>query len=370
MIRPLAILLGFFLIVVTQSGYAQPLYSLNAVGYVDVNLYPGSNLVANPLNAASNTVGFLFGHVPDGSTFLPWNQGTGSFSPTNYYSSLTGWTDPNAVFVQPNAGFLVVSAATKISFHGEPWNFAMGPYCLTYPANESFWGWFPSGICGICEPESCPPFGDGTVVSTWDGMYQLYSDFVYFEGFGWVPSDPVLRPGEGFRLVNPQVAFGRSPFLSTIGGGGPLIHGRAFTRLQDVHRNGTNVAFRLTASANTGYSLLRTTNLYSGVWQIMEQGSNGPVDFDIPASAPRGFFKVHPRYSGPLPFLISRARVGSSFSFDFFAPSNATYTVERFSGFPAASYQVVTNASAALNTLVTIVDPTATNATGYYRVSY
>jgi hypothetical protein len=369
MIRPLAILLGFFVIVVMQSGHAQPLYSLNAVGYVDVNLYPGSNLVANPLNAASNTVGFLFGRVPDGSAFLPWNQAAGIFGPTNHYSTLTGWTDPEAVFVQPNAGFLVVPSATKISFHGEAWSFARGPYCLTYPANESYWGWFPSDICGICEPVACPPFGDSTVVSTWDAVFQVFSDYVYFEGFGWVPSDPIVGPGFGFRLANPRVAFGRSPFLRTLGDG-PLVHGRPSTRLQEVQRSGTNLTFRLAASADAGYSILRTTNLDSDVWQIQEQGSNGPINFSLPATGPRAFFKLHPRYFGPAPFLISRARAGSFFSFDFFAPSNTVYTVERANKLWEAPSLVITNVPAAANTLVTIVDRAATNAIGYYRVSY
>jgi hypothetical protein len=342
-------------------------FSANVVGYADLQIYPGSNLVANPLNAASNTVGYLFGKVPDGSVFLPWNQAAGAFGPTNHYSSVTGWSDPDAVFVQPNAGFLVVPSSAKISFHGESWASAPGPFCLTYPANESYWGWFPHDTCGICEPESCPPFSDSTTVSSWNAEFQVYEAFIFFEGFGWVPSEPVFGPAQGFQLLNPRVAFGRSPFRGTLSPGETVLHGRPFGRLRDVQRSGTNVTFRLGTGAENGYSLLRTTNLVSGPWQILEQGSNNPVTYSIPAVDAKGFFKVHPPYNGPHPFLISRTRAGSSFSFDFFAPSNSVYAIERLTPLPV---QVITTLTAVMNTLVTFVDHSATNAISHYRVSY
>jgi len=41
-------------------------YSVNAVGYVNVTLKPGYNLVSNPLNAANNSIGTLFANMQGG----------------------------------------------------------------------------------------------------------------------------------------------------------------------------------------------------------------------------------------------------------------------------------------------------------------
>jgi hypothetical protein len=129
------------------------------------------------------------------------------------------------------------------------------------------------------------------------------------------------------------------------------------------------MTFQLDAGTTNGYSLLCSTNLDSGVWQILEQGSSAPVTFSIPATNALRFFKVHQRYMGPRPFMISRARSGSAFSFDFFAPINATYQIQRTAD-PMTSYHTITNVAAAAETLVTVTDGGATGAAGYYRVVY
>jgi hypothetical protein len=358
------------LALVPITARAQTAFSINAVGYVDVQLNSGSNLVANPLNAASNTMRYLWPRLPDGSSFLSWNAQVQAFDSTNQYSAATGWSNPEQVFVQPEAGFLVVSEPVKISFHGEPWQFASGPGCLSYPPNTSFSGWFPPGTCGICEPEACPPFGDGTVVSKWDAVFQVYFDYIYFGGFGWVPSDPVLTAGHGYRLFNPAEAFGRSPFRGPLfPTATPVEHGRPFRFIRGVQRDGTNLTFRIEGSGGGGYSMLSSSNL-NGPWQVVAAESNSPVTFSARADGTRGFFKIHPPYDGKSSFLISRARVGTSFSFDFFAPSNTTFEIQRAPSFPSTDFQTITNVTAAANTVVTVVDHGATGPSGYYRVAH
>src|SRR5689334_17990722 len=87
---------------------AQSVYSVNALGYVDLNLAPGMNLIANPFSASDNSVSNLFRGVPDGSYFLPWNAPSGGFGPTNYFTESSGWTDPTFTLLSPNGGFLSV----------------------------------------------------------------------------------------------------------------------------------------------------------------------------------------------------------------------------------------------------------------------
>src|SRR5687768_16042041 len=73
---------------------AQSLYSVNALGYADMHLAAGSNLVANPFRARHKSVSTLFRGLLDGSFFLPWIGPMGNFSPTNFCTQAGGWSDP------------------------------------------------------------------------------------------------------------------------------------------------------------------------------------------------------------------------------------------------------------------------------------
>src|SRR5687767_11770111 len=79
---------------------AQSIYSVNALGYVDVNFVAGSNLIANPLFSRDNTVSNLFRDVPNGTYFRHWLN-SGSFDAPNYYNSATGWSRPDQSLLAP-----------------------------------------------------------------------------------------------------------------------------------------------------------------------------------------------------------------------------------------------------------------------------
>src|SRR5438046_1261359 len=71
------------------------IYSVNAVGYVNVTLDAGFNMVSNPLNAADNTVGGLFKNItpsiPPGFKVFVFNNTTGAFNTVS-------WNDLDSVF--------------------------------------------------------------------------------------------------------------------------------------------------------------------------------------------------------------------------------------------------------------------------------
>ncbi|MCX7872360.1 MAG: hypothetical protein N2487_03660, partial [Verrucomicrobiae bacterium] len=62
---------------------AQTVYSVNVVGYVNVTLYPGFNLIANPLNTTNNTIASLLPNVPGGTMLFKYVPGQGSVSYTH-----------------------------------------------------------------------------------------------------------------------------------------------------------------------------------------------------------------------------------------------------------------------------------------------
>src|SRR6185503_8081155 len=126
----------------------------------------------------------------------------------------------------PDTGFLWLPSTRRISFVGNVWSSISGPGCLTY-SGDIFSGWFPVRSCALCEdPENCPPeFLEGDLVLGWDRVNQVYTNpYEYYDGLGWLPSEPVFGPTEGVRILSfrPGGPFsfpltGRSPF----GGGFP-----------------------------------------------------------------------------------------------------------------------------------------------------
>jgi hypothetical protein len=74
------------IVVVTLAGsfclgaHAQ-VYSQDIVGYINLELYAGNNLLANQ----------QYG-VPEGSTFTEWNAATQQYLPASVYDATTGWS--------------------------------------------------------------------------------------------------------------------------------------------------------------------------------------------------------------------------------------------------------------------------------------
>jgi hypothetical protein len=76
--RTKALLLAAAAVAAVASSQAQ-VYSVNAVGYVNVTIKPGFNLISNPLTAADNTINTLFknvqGGAPEGMKVFAYRNG-------------------------------------------------------------------------------------------------------------------------------------------------------------------------------------------------------------------------------------------------------------------------------------------------------
>jgi hypothetical protein len=101
--RTKALLLAAAFVAAGVSTSVAQVYSVNAVGYVNLTLPQGFSMVANPLNAGTgnNTVAKLFAPAnmsatPTGSRVYVYNNATGAYA-TATFSSLTGaWTGTGA----------------------------------------------------------------------------------------------------------------------------------------------------------------------------------------------------------------------------------------------------------------------------------
>jgi hypothetical protein len=84
------------------SGVMSTLPVKGVVGYVNLTVYPGDNLIANHLNnpensAPNNTLADILASpyaniIPDGTTFTKWDSAANAYMPLSIYSSITGWS--------------------------------------------------------------------------------------------------------------------------------------------------------------------------------------------------------------------------------------------------------------------------------------
>jgi len=110
---------------VASSMAQSTVYSLNIVGYVNVSLTPGYNLVANQLevDGVDNVNTVLSNGVPDQSQLFLFNKAQGFFQAGTFFNGI-GWVDsslnPSTNNVPPGTAFFIFnpSAATNVTFVG------------------------------------------------------------------------------------------------------------------------------------------------------------------------------------------------------------------------------------------------------------
>jgi hypothetical protein len=172
---------------------ANSLYSANAVGYVNIAVPPGTTLIANPFNIASNTVSALFPNVPDKSQFFEFANGVGYTSGTTYAANRGGWFGANPAFGPGQGGSLqnpTGSNATLTLVGTVP----QGTLSMTIPAGYSL----VSPLTPVSTALGTLPGGTGDLLHRWvNGAWATYT----YGSAGWnVTNYPTLNPGESFFL--------------------------------------------------------------------------------------------------------------------------------------------------------------------------
>jgi hypothetical protein len=182
------------------SSMAQ-VYSVNVVGYVNVNIPTGFSLVANPLDAASNLIQDL---MPEQAVTVYKYTGTAYLSAT-FIPGANIWTGDNFE-VAPGEGFWVNNnsgAAFTVTFVGEiteglkqnpiPQGFAIRSSIVPQAGTLSALGW---------------PAAAGDAVYQWVNNGAGGGAYVTANNLGgglWVPSEPEIGVGESF-FVNKAAA--------------------------------------------------------------------------------------------------------------------------------------------------------------------
>lgn len=177
------------------SSLAQSVYSVNAVGYINVTVPAGQyKIVGNQLNSPTNTVAALFVGVPENTTVLKWQSGgflINPFSTADY----DGWADPamtisagEGCFIQAPAG-----APVNVTFVGE----VIQGTGITVPINPGY-----QIVASKVPQQGAIQSALGYVpvendqVLRWSGGGYLIYTYSTADYDGW-NEEPILNVGEG-----------------------------------------------------------------------------------------------------------------------------------------------------------------------------
>jgi len=175
--------------------------STNVIGYVTLSVPPGFSMIANPLNAPSNTVASLFPNAADGTTLCKFD--TTLFRLTNNIAKDGSWKNGHeklapgegAIFFNPTTDFKTLNFVGEVN---------QGRLLNPIPAGLSI----RSSLVpqpGLLGPDLGFPLSDGDVIHLFDRDQQKY--VVYpFSTSEWEKNQPVIGVGESFWIgkTNPE----------------------------------------------------------------------------------------------------------------------------------------------------------------------
>lgn len=172
------------------TSVAQTVYSVNAVGYVNLTIPSGFSIIGNPLDAGAgnNTVEKLFASVPEGTTIYKY---TGSTFTLNVFDG--GWSNPTQAF-EPGEGFFIRipgASAVTVTFVGEVKQGALSnplPAGFSLKASQ-----VPQS--GVLDTVLGFPATDGDTIYLFNATTDQYSLHVYDGGWS---TDPIPAVGQGF----------------------------------------------------------------------------------------------------------------------------------------------------------------------------
>jgi len=216
------------------ASMAQSVFSVNAVGYVNVPILPGYNLIANPLNGTNNLISTVIPVAPDSTVLYHFNRATQHYYSTDTYFSFpppddadSGWYDEgfarSTTVLAPGEGFFIRNSgsATNVTFVGDV------PQGNLTNTIAHFYGFYSSMVpqSGTLASLGLAAPNDSTVFRSWNAAQQKYNGSLTYFVFpppddvdnGWyndsfIRQDPSLGVAEGCLIYNPSgaIAWGRT----------------------------------------------------------------------------------------------------------------------------------------------------------------
>lgn len=182
------------------SSYAQSVYSVNAVGYINVTCIPGFTMIANQLSSTNDTVGQLFTAPPDGSAILTWDQSAGTFVMNNF--AFGAWDFPDnklspgmgVMFQNPDVAYTVTFVGEVIQGTNITVSLIPGFNMVSSKVPQA--GTIQTALGFVPE--------EGDMLMKWSQSAGTYLQWSYTFG-AWDPEEPSLAVGES-AFISTQTA--------------------------------------------------------------------------------------------------------------------------------------------------------------------
>jgi hypothetical protein len=192
------------------TSVAQTVYSVNVVGYMNVTLAPGFNLVANQLNTTNNTLGSLLSSVPGGFMLYKYVPGSG-YAPYLFDDVDLIWTPNGNATLNPGEGAFIKNNQTTnvtITFVGE---------VLTGNSTNTLVPGFQIISSTIPSPGTAVeigiPAGGGDMIYKY-APGAGYSPYLFDDvDLIWTPSAPTINVGEAIWYK--KFSAGSTPWVRT-----------------------------------------------------------------------------------------------------------------------------------------------------------
>ena len=209
-------------------------YSQNIVGYYNLILQSGDNLIANQLGDFSLTNIFWSNpyqpNIPQGTTFTKWDAGLVQFLPLSTYDTNSGWSI-NYNLGYGEGGRLTASTAFTNVIVGTVWpGFDAAHFSRPYFGQPVVSGdgvfllscLIPIGNANFYEVVGRDPL-EGEFVNTLDALTQLENATVFHNG-SWSNGDPLLAVGQSaFFGLGTQPSPVPEPSTFGLASGGLLV---------------------------------------------------------------------------------------------------------------------------------------------------
>jgi len=183
------------------SAMAQNVYSVNAVGYVNLSVPPGFSMIANTFVQADQNIATLIPAPPNQTTI--YTVVGGVFNATIFDDSIPGW-DPAPGDLALGSGGIAynpTSSAFTITLVGEVKQGAPVPNSV--PAGITIKSSMIPQAGGLSSALQFNPVNNTTVyqyVNDGVGNVTLIANIYDPTIPGWDPAEPVLRIGEAFFI--------------------------------------------------------------------------------------------------------------------------------------------------------------------------
>ncbi len=185
---------GLMMAATAASSLAQTVYSVNAVGFVNLNFAPGFSIASNPLDGATNTVAVLFPSVPNGTSVFKFDTALGQYTGTTFLFG--NWGNPTFSLVPGEGFFFKNPGATTITntFVG---NVKQGTLVTSLGAGFTLVG---SQVpqAGLVTTDLGLPIGNAESVFKFDAATQQYTGATFLFGNWGGGGEPSVAVGEGF----------------------------------------------------------------------------------------------------------------------------------------------------------------------------